>query len=221
MRTPSAAPLLLLLVAATATAAGDRIVFGFSGQPGDDGVPEPWTFRRWSPVVGLGDYEAKARVVTEGGQRVLHVKSVDSGFIVGTKRRVDVTRYPHVSWRWKAERLPKGASFAARATNDQALQLLFGFEGGKVVGYIWDSTGKPGATGSGLSWREDVRVIVLQAGPARLGRWVSERRSLLEDYRKLFREDPPTLEGVAVQSNSQHTESSGAGYVGAIVLSTR
>jgi len=116
---------------------------------------------------------------------------------------------------------PTPASFRKRAVDDQALQLLFGFAGGKVVAYVWDSTGTPGATGSGLSWREDVRVIVLLTGPSRLGRWVRERRDLHEDFRTLFGEEPPVLEGVAVQSNSQHTESAGSGWVGPIVLSSR
>ena len=81
-----------------------------------------------------------------------------------------------------------------------------------------DSSGKPGASGSGLSWREDVRVVVLQAGPSKVGRWVSERRNLRDDYAKLFGEAPPRLEGVAIQCNSQHTESEGHGLIGEIVL---
>ena len=201
----------------TATAQ-ERVVFGWDGRVGADGVPRPWRFRKWAPLLGR-DYTAESRVVESPGGKALYVKSVRSGFIVGTKRDVDVSVYRNVSWSWKAETLPRGASFKRRGTNDQALQLLFGFEGGKVVGYIWDSTGRAGASGSGLAWREDVRVIVVEAGPSKVGRWITENRNLHEDFRRLFDRDPPTLKGVAVQSNSQHTRSAGAGYVGKIVLS--
>jgi len=213
-----AATLSLLLMTGEA-GAQDRISFHFDGKNLTDGVPAPWRFNKWAPLVGLGGYEATARVEDQDGQKVLYVKCVEAGFLVGAKRRVDPAQHPWASWRWKAQTLPTGGSFKQRSTNDQALQVLFGFEGGKVLGYIWDSTGTPGASGSGLAFREDVRVIVLQAGTAKLGQWVDERRNLVEDYRRLFKEAPASLEGVAIQSNSQHTGSTGAGWVGPITLS--
>jgi hypothetical protein len=199
--------------------AGEQVVFGFDGTPGRDGVPRPWRLNKWAPVVGLGGWEATAKVATEGGAKALHLKSVKSGFLVGTDRQVDVSTYRVASWGWKAVTLPTGGSFKQRSTNDQALQLLFGFEGGTVVGYIWDGSGQVGASGSGLAWREDVRVIVVEAGPSKLGQWVKERRDLAEDYRRLFKSDPPMLKGVAIQSNSQHTGTTGEGFVGPITLS--
>jgi len=209
---------LLLGASASPIHADERVIFGFDGSAGEQGVPAPWAFRRWSPVTGLGEYVAVARVARRDGVPVLCVKSARSGFLVGMNRAVDVTVVRTVSWSWRAEALPKGGNFRERATNDQALQVMFAFDGGKVVSYIWDTTGPAGATGSGLSWQDDVRVIVLRAGTAKLGLWVTERRSLYDDYRKPFDTEPPQLKGVAVQSNSQHTDSSGAGCVGPITL---
>jgi len=201
--------------------AEERAVFSFEGPPGKDGVPAPWTFRRWAPVTGFGDYEATAQIVRREGVPVLCVKSVRSGFIVGTERQVDISTLQKAAWSWTAETLPKGGNFRKSATNDQVLQLMFAFDGGNVVSYVWESTGPVGATGSGLSWQNDVRVIVLKAGPADLGTWTDERRNLYEDYRKLFGAEPPRLKGVAVQSNSQKTDSSGAGCVGPITLTSK
>ena len=210
---------LTLLSGAGVAASVKIIVFDFSGELRDGGLPPPWTFRRWSPFVGMGDFDASARVVDDDGRRVLYLRSANSGFIVGIERTLDVALSPIVTWRWKVEQLPSGGSFKQTGTNDQALQLLFAFAGGKVVGYIWDTTGVPGASGSGLSWQDDVRVIVLEAGASRLGQWVSEKRDLSADFRTLFSEAPPLLKGVAIQSNSNHTGSVGVGYVGQIMLS--
>lgn len=214
------AGVVLLLCAAPAVAqAQDRISFNFDSRTVRDGIPSPWQFRKWAPLIGLGGYEATARVEKQAGKNVLYLKAVEAGFIVGAKRDVDASQYRYASWSWKAKTLPTGGNFRQRSTNDQALQVLFGFEGGKVLGYIWDSTGRPGASGSGLAFREDVRVIVLEAGASKVGRWVSERRNIYEDFQKLFKTTPPTLKGVAIQSNSQHTESTAIGWVGAITLS--
>lgn len=215
----SQASVLLCLVTLPQTLQADgRVVFGFDGPPGDNGVPAPWSFRRWSPTLGFGSFEAIAKVDKKDGTPVLCVKSVRSGFIVGTKRDMDASTLREVTWSWRAETLPKDGSFRERATNDQALQVLFTFDGGKVLSYVWDTTGPVGATGSGLAWENDVQVMVLEAGSAKLGQWVTERRNLHEDYRKLFGATPKQLQGVAVQSNSQHTDSSGAGCVGPITL---
>lgn len=201
------------------------LVLGFEGQVRADGVPAPWQFERWSPMVGLGDFVAEARVVTPDGPGaphgpVLAVRCQEAGFMVGSERDIDLSERPWASWSWRADTLPTGASFRARETNDQVLQLLFGFEGGEVLGYVWDSTGTVGASGSGLSWREDVRVMVLRVGPGAPGAWVGERRDIVADFRTLFGHAPPgPLKGLAVQSNCQHTASSGLGAIGAITLS--
>lgn len=208
-------------MAANPGSADERVVFGFEGPPGKNGVPAPWSFRRWAPLTGFGDYEATARVVRRDGVSVLCVKSARSGFIVGTERPVDVSTLREVAWSWSAETLPTGGNFRDSATNDQALQIMFAFDGGKVVSYVWESTGQVGATGSGLSWQNDVRVIVLQAGLAKLGTWITEQRNLYEDFRDLFGAAPPRLKGVAVQTNSQKTESEGAGCVGPITLTRK
>jgi hypothetical protein len=213
-------PLLSVVawLAVAAARAGSPVVFGFEGPAVAGGLPAPWTFQRWAPVVPWGDFVATAAVEGPPGARVLRVVSERSGLMVGARRRVVLGDLRHVAWSWRAEALPVGASFRARATNDQALQVLFGFEGGEVLGYVWDSTGQPQESGSGLSWREDVRVFVLRAGPADLGRWVREERDLVRDFEALFRHPPGALEGVAIQSNSQHTASRGEGLVGAIAL---
>ncbi len=228
MRTPSPNPFLALLLTASLAVpalAGDSVLLGFEGSPGADGVPAPWTFERWAPMVGFGDYTAKASVVSPSGAgapagKVLKVECQEAGFLVGSERAVDIAQQRIATWSWRADVLPTGASFRARETNDQVLQLLFGFESGEVLGYIWDSTGSAGASGSGLTWRGDTRVIVLQAGSARAGSWVRERRDLVADFEQLFGHPPPgPMKGLAVQSNCQHTESSGLGYIGAVQLS--
>jgi hypothetical protein len=229
MRILSSPPLLALLLTgaiALPTLASDSVLLGFEGSPGADGVPPPWRFERWAPMVGLGEYTAEASAVQPSGPgaptgKVLKLECRDAGFLVGSERAVDITQQRIATWSWRAEVLPTGASFRARETNDQVLQLLFGFENGEVLAYIWDSAGPVGASGSGLTWKGDTRVIVLQAGPDSTGRWVQERRDLVQDFERLFGHPPPSpIQGVAIQSNCQHTESSGLGYIGAVRLST-
>ncbi len=60
-----------------------------------------------------------------------------------------------------------------------------------------------------------LRVIVLQSGTAKLGRWVVERRNLIEDYRRAFGEDPPKrVEAIAIWSDSDQTGESVQAFYG-------
>lgn len=208
--------LILILLPTGLVSATSPIVLGFDGSIDENGVPVPWKFNRWSPVLFAGDSVARVQVVEHDGLKALHLTSVDSGFFVGVERTIDVNHLRHARWSWRALALPQGGDFRNADRNDQALQILFGFEGNRVVGYIWDTAGPIGASGSAMAWRSDTRVIVLRDANAPLDTWLDESRNLYADYLALFGTPPPRMQGIVIQSNSQHTESRGEGFVGAL-----
>ena len=69
-----------------------------------------------------------------------------------------------------------------------------------------------------MAWRSDTRVIVLRDRSDPLGTWFDESRDLYADYKALFGTPPSLMQGVAIQSNSQHTASRGEGFISAIRL---
>jgi hypothetical protein len=65
-----------------------------------------------------------------------------------------------------------------------------------------------------------MKYVVLQSGAAKLNEWVSERRNVYEDYKKLFKENPPTVGALLLYINSQHTKSSAECFYANIFFST-
>jgi hypothetical protein len=61
-------------------------------------------------------------------------------------------------------------------------------------------------------------MIVVESGPARLNRWVQEKRNILEDYRKAFGNPPPLISGVAVMTDSDNTGESATAHYGDIIF---
>ena len=55
--------------------------------------------------------------------------------------------------------------------------------------YVWD-TKAPAGTFASNAYTDRVRMIVVESGEKRIGEWVSVRRNVLEDYRKIFGEEP-------------------------------
>ena len=96
------------------------------------------------------------------------------------------------------------------------------FEGRKILSYIWDSNAPEGTVADeSIAWPVSlkVKVLTLKSGCSDAGKWLTVTRNVYDDYRKLFNEDPPHVKGIRIQTNSQHTESVGEGYVGKIVFS--
>ncbi len=48
-------------------------------------------------------------------------------------------------------------------------------------------------------------MIVLRSAAADIGRWVTEMRNILDDYRRLLGGDPPRIAGVAVMTDTGDT----------------
>jgi hypothetical protein len=53
-----------------------------------------------------------------------------------------------------------------------------------------------------------MKYIVLQSGDGKLRPWITEKRNVYEDFRRLFGEEPPPAKAVLIFINSQLTRSS-------------
>jgi len=132
----------------------------------------------------------------------------------GFKRKVEfsVKDYPYLHWSWQARTLPKGGDFRKRETDDQAGQLYLLFPrfpakvNTRMLGYLWENETPKGTSGISTAWSK-LKYIVLRDKTDPLGAWYKESRNVYEDYKGLFKEEPPDLGSVALYINSQHTAS--------------
>jgi len=191
------------------------IVFGFDGKIGGDGIAAPWELKEKS-----GD--ANVKIASDAGEKIVQLKCDDASFSLGREIKVNPKTYPYIVWQWKALKLPPKGDLRKGKTNDQALQLLVAFEGEKVLSYVWDSNAPEGSmSDESVAWPVSlkIKVIAVKSGAADAGKWFTMTRNVYEDYKKFFKEEPPPVKGIRVQTNCQHTESAGAGHFGKIVFS--
>lgn len=138
--------------------------------------------------------------------------------------KFDIREYPFLNWRWRADKLPAGGDFRDKKTDDQAAQLYVSFPRGltklstELVGYVWDNLAPKGTVGTSPAWSK-LKVMVLNDGTDPLGQWVSHKRNVYEDYKRVFGEEPPKCNGAGVYINSQHTESQAISYFADIYFS--
>jgi len=196
------------------------VVDRFTGGVDEKGIPKGWAQEK-----ELGP-ESKISVGQEKEFHFVHLLSVNDAFGIKKEFSFDIRKYPYLTWRWKATRLPKGGDIRKRETDDQAGEVYVLFPrfptliNTRSIGYIWDALTPVGTAGTSTAYSK-MKYVVLQSGPDKLGEWVWQTRNVFEDYRKFFQEDPPQVGGLLLYINTQHTQSSAEIYYGEIFFSTR
>ncbi len=196
------------------------VVDRFTGGVDEKGIPKGWAQEK-----ELGP-ESKISVGQEKEFHFVHLLSVNDAFGIKKEFSFDIRKYPYLTWRWKATRLPKGGDIRKRETDDQAGEIYVLFPrfptliNTRSIGYIWDALTPVGTAGTSTAYSK-MKYVVLQSGPDKLGEWVWQTRNVFEDYRKFFQEDPPQVGGLLLYINTQHTQSSAEIYYGEIFFSTR
>jgi hypothetical protein len=152
-------------------------------------------------------------VVDDAGDQVIKLRTESSSFALEKAITVDLKRTPYLEWEWKVTVLPTGGNFESPAADDQAAQLLVVFpktlfERRKVISYIWDPTSPKGtiAAGAGPIYL-NVKAIVVESRYGQIGKWLIEKRNVVEDFRAVFGVTPERAVAIRIQINSQHTKS--------------
>ena len=185
---------------------------------GTKGIPPGWQGQKW------GDPRYDFTVVEDGGDKALQLKSADDSSTISKEIKVDVKQYPILEWTWKVVTLPPHGHARKAEADDEAAQLYVTFPRfptavrSRVIGYIWDSTEPAGASFKSAKV-STVHFIVVRSGSADLGKWITETRNVLEDFRKIYGESPGEPAGaIALSINSQNTGSRAESLFGKILF---
>jgi hypothetical protein len=183
---------------------------------GKPGIPDGWKGQNW------GSPKYDFRIVTQGGRKAIHLKSGNDSSTISKEAKVDVKAWPILQWSWQAVTLPKGGDARKSATDDEAAQIYVTFPRfpsavrSRIISYIWDTTAPVGSVfkseKTGL-----VTYVVVRSGPSDLGKWLTESRNVLADYRKIYGEAPGEDVGaISIAIDSNDTSSTAESYFGEI-----
>lgn len=191
------------------------VMTDFSASPdgkGSDKLPKGWMLTVWR---GKPDFRL---MPDEGrGAAALRMRSDKASFSIHREVGLDLRKFPNLSWRWKVTKLPEGADARNGASDDQAagVYVLFhkfpGFLNSRLIGYVWETSAPAGAV---LKSRKNPKVhyIVVRSGADDLDRWITEKRNVLDDYRRVFGSEPPRVGGLALMIDTDDTLSSAESY---------
>ncbi len=206
-------PYVLLLAAAllTPALAAQNIVVddfntGTSGAP-----PARWVFYtskgKMNPLSSHFNEREQFLVAQEGSARFLRMYTRGEAQRItlltdGTHLRWNLAQHPRLRWRWRANKLPSGASENRRNDVGGAVYVTFGTDRlgrPKSIKYTYSSSLAPGT----VLRQGSLRVVVVSRGET--NRWETVERDVAADYRSLFGENAPDPQSITLWSDSDDT----------------
>ena len=204
------------VMVATAWAADRVVVEDWRSYPvGTRGVPADWKEQNW----GKPAYDFE--IVSDNGQPVLYLRSKGDSSTISRdlKASVQLNETPILEWRWKVITLPTGGNACQQSTDDEAAQVYVAWlrspeaVRSRIIGYVWDSTA-PAGTICKSEKTSTVTYVVLRSGADGLGKWITERRNVVEDFRKIYGESPGNPNALSLGIDSDDTRSSAESFIG-------
>lgn len=138
-------------------------------------------------------------VVEDGGNTLLRVYTHNETVHITMANEADgfdwnLETHPRLSWDWRAHTLPTEARETDRRKNDTgvAVYVIFSFDWlrrPRVVKYTYSSTLPVGTV---ADYGQLKALVVSSGADGNLGEWQHIERNVYEDYRRLFRKDPPS-----------------------------
>src|SRR5689334_10004770 len=194
--------------ATAAVPSSDALILDdFDGEPAS-AFPAGWK----SPHTDTASASRVYQVVRESGTQYLHAVAQADSVQIGLPVAFRLQEYPLLSWRWRVAELPAGGDERAADTNDSAAGVYVVFKGSlggllpRSLKYVW-STREPTGTALPSPRYPNARIIVLESGPGDRGTWKTETVNVADDYRRVFRSEPPEPQGIAVLTDADNTQS--------------
>lgn len=196
---------------------------------------------QWRPLTFPKIKEHTQYTIEEQGREsVLRTESRASASAIVYRKPFNVYDYPRLRWKWKVMNVYEKGNARTKEGDDYPLRVyvLFEYDPDKAgfydaikygvaksfygeypphsaLNYIWanrdDETGIITNT-----YASNAKMVVLQKGKKKLGRWIVEERNILDDYRTAFGTDPPAMATLGIMNDSDNTKESSVSYVGFI-----
>lgn len=239
------AAVFLLLTFVTAGWSGAEVtgpasirIGSFSGLQPAAGLPPGWKPLTFKKIKRHTRY----RLVVDEGKTVIEARSEASASGLVRPVEIDPHDFPVIQWHWKVPRPLAGSRVTSKAGDDYAARIYvtFAFEPeragfwkrlahkaassaagkqlpGSALIYVWSANDPQGLIVSN-PYSADIKMVVVRSGKSMAAKWVTERRNILEDYRRAYGREPGMISAIAIMTDTDNTGDSTVAYYGDIVL---
>jgi Protein of unknown function (DUF3047) len=200
----------------------------------------------WQPLLLPGKKFADFRFERGRQDRpALSVRADRSVSILRRRYADGIADIGNIDFSWKIDGLPEGANLGEVDRGDAPVRILLSFDGDRskwsarnhrlsemsrlltgeelpyaTLMYVWSNHDALGSVV--VNPRTDrIRKVVVESGPAQIGRWRDYRRDIRADFVQAFGEEPGPLRAVALMTDTDNTRSRLQAWYGPLKLVRR
>jgi len=194
--------------------AEERLVAQFS-----DGMLEGWQEKSF-----VGD--TRYQFVSEAGRQVLEATASGTASGIFREIEIDLTKTPYLNWSWWIEDVLAGNDEKRRSGDDYPVRLYVVVSGGfffwrtRAINYVWSSS-QPLESHWPNAYTGRAMMVAVRSGGEQRGRWLSEKRNVRADFKRLFGIDIDQIDAVAIMSDSDNSGGRVRGRYGDIFFSAQ
>jgi len=198
-----AAIVLLEMVFHSSVTAGSEIII----DDFENGVSSRWEKEKF---VGETIYK-----LTEGADgKCLRATSDKSASGLYYKIDFNPREYPIITWSWKIDHVLTHGDARKKSGDDYAARVYvifpsFFFWQTRAINYIWANK-LPKGEAVPSSYTDNSVMVAVESGPEMAGKWLVEKRNLLEDYKRYFGKTPKKAGAIAIMTDTDNTRESAA-----------
>ena len=191
----------------------------------DGRLPAGWRLLTFPSISAATRYEIVPDPVY--GQ-VVEAHSTSGAGGIGKSLSIDPRNYPILNWSWKIADTISDSSLSLRSGDDFPVRVMISFKSDgtsrrglkdNILSYVWATTGSVGSVAINPI-HKNIQTFVAVSGSERQGDWVEMSRNLVEDYRAAFSEEPGTITGLVLMTDTDNTGSEAHAWYGPIWLSS-
>jgi len=119
---------------------------------------------------------------------------------------VDLRETPIIEWEWRVDETFSGIDETVKAGDDYAARVYVVDESGvlrwrtRALNYVWASEKAKGEDWPN-AYASQARMIAMRSGEDGGSGWQTERRNILEDFRRYHDREPDTINAVAIMTD--------------------
>lgn len=180
--------------------------------------------KKWEPHSFQGTTEYK--LFKDNEITVLKAVSQNAASGLVKKQQIDLTKTPFLNWSWKVEHSLYRLTETFKKGDDFAARIYVVKDGGVffwrtlALNYVW-SSGQAKLSTWDNPFTGNAKMISIQSGNSLKQQWVTEKRNVYEDFKKVFGQNVRFIDAVAIMTDTDNSGQSATAYYGDIFFSDK
>ncbi len=166
------------------------------------------------------------RLLRQGGTTVMEADSVASASAFYREMEIDLDKTPVLHWRWRKRLAVQPQDENSKAGDDFVARVYVIKDGGlwvwktRAINYVWSFRHRKGEVWDNPFAGKRAKMVAIRDAQDAGQSWFEQQRNVREDFKSLLGQDVERIDGIAIMTDSDNTDTAAQAEYGDIWFSS-